>query len=141
MVTRRNVTPLRLRRAADLVLTLVELFGINGADAEAAKACLHVIDTCPSIIAELTNVSIPDHSSSTRKEQIDRWRLTDFSKTVSTLLDGAIRAKLPLGRELGEAIVRRRTIHHYGAGRCAGATGAVECNTRGELRAPQPCAR
>jgi hypothetical protein len=133
MVTRRNVTPLRLRRAADLVLTLVELFGINGADAEAAKACLHVIDTCPSIIAELTNVSIPDHSSSTRKEQIDRWRLTDFSKTVSTLLDGAIRAKLPLGRELGEAI--------YGAGRCAGATGAVECNTRGELRAPQPCAR
>lgn len=109
-----------------MALTIVELFGINGADTEAAKACLYVIDTCPSILAELNDVETPDHTTS----DSERWRVTDFSKTVSTLLDSAMRAKLPLGRELGEAIVRRRTIRHYEYS-AGNPSGQVACNTRG----------
>jgi hypothetical protein len=117
----------RGRRAADLVLTVADIFAAHGADSEAAVACLYVMQTCPSILAELNDIAIPNHSTAAKAE---RWRSTDFCKTVIALLDSAMRAKLPLGRQLGEAIVKRRAVLQYS--HCAGnESGLVECNTRG----------
>ena len=98
-------------RAADFVLVLARLFASSAAHEHAAKACLYAIEACPCLIAELTYVPIPDHAP--EDGAAERWRETDFAKTVDMLLDSATRARVPLGQELGKAIVRHRIMHQF----------------------------
>ena len=135
VVTRtRSVVEQDTARAADFVLVLARLFTSSNAHEEAAKACLYAIETCPGLMAELTDVAIPDHAPP--DGPAERWRETDFAKTVDMLLDVAIRARLPLGRELGEALVRHRTVLQFassvvGSARTRRGEGRVHHNVRG----------
>lgn len=133
VVTRTKcVVHLDTARAADFVLVLARLFASSAAYEEAAKACLYAVETCPCLLAELTGITIPDHAPPDAK--VEQWRDTDFAKTVDTLLDSATRAKLSLGRELGEALVRHRAGRQFEnsvADGKHGATGVVHYNVRG----------
>ena len=89
---------------------------------------------CPAAESPIVaDVTIPDHGSA-NETGAERWRETDFAKTVEMLLDAAVRAKLPLGHELGEALVRRRTIRVFECNVVGNrSAGRVPHNVRGAL--------
>ena len=112
VVTRtRSVLEQDTARAAEIVLVLARLFASSAAYKEAAKACLYAIEACPCLMAELTDVATPDHAPA--DGVAERWRETDFARTVGMLLDSATRARLPLGRELGEALIRHCVVRPF----------------------------
>ena len=121
-------------RAADLLLLLAERFHAGAAHEEAARACLYALRCCPALVAELgeAGVAVPDHGPA--GGAAERWRETDFAKAVGLLLDAAVRARLPLGRELGEALVAHRTIRLFRSSvQGQDADGRVPHNVRGAL--------
>jgi hypothetical protein len=138
----RSVVEQDTARAADFVLVLARLFASSAAYEEAAKACLYAIEACPCLMAELTNVAIPDHAPP--DGEAERWRQTDFAKTVDTLLDSATRARLSLGRELGEALIRHRTVRQFDGSVADGKrviAGVAYHNVRGApVIVPSACA-
>ena len=112
VVTRtRSVLEQDTARAAEFVLVLARLFASSAAYEEAAKACLYAIEACPCLMAELMDVAAPDHAPA--DGVAERWRETDFAKTVGMLLDSATRARVPLGRELGEALIRHCVVRRF----------------------------
>ncbi len=144
VVTRtRSVVEQDTARAADFVLVLARLFSTSAAYEEAAKACLYAIETCPCLMAELTHVAIPDHAPLDGEAQ--RWRQTDFATTVETLLNSATRARFPVGRQLGEALIRHRTVRQFDGSVADGKYGVVGVanhNVRGApVIVPPACQR